>query len=144
MTAKVVDELVVKVRMSLGLLSLSCSWFCFLVLFPSLFNRTGMLMFDIFAFLFLPPFYLYPVSFVIVQTGIIHSVTDSMSMLDMIQSFATYVSLSEQMTRPEISEVSIFCFFLFFLFIMIRTPRLFFVDKTISFYFFFLLHLLHL
>lgn len=36
--------------------------------------------------------------------GVIHSITDSVSMLDMLQSFATYVTLTEQVVRPELSD----------------------------------------
>lgn len=36
--------------------------------------------------------------------GVIHSVSDSMSMLDMFHSFATWVSLSDNLVRPEMSE----------------------------------------
>lgn len=36
--------------------------------------------------------------------GVIHSVSDSISMLDLFYSFASWVSLSEILVRPEISE----------------------------------------
>lgn len=36
--------------------------------------------------------------------GVIHSVSDSISMLDMIYSFASWVCLSDQMVRPEIVD----------------------------------------
>lgn len=36
--------------------------------------------------------------------GVIHSVSDSISMLDLLFSFASWVSLSENLVRPELTE----------------------------------------